>query len=365
MKKINSKILTLAAVFAGFALSAAERPPETVAVDSAKKINSVIRRRYIGTLSGELDVSLVPRVSGVIVKQMFKDGDFVKKGQLLFQIEDTTYRAAVESARARLAQAKVEYDYARRNLERTATLRSQKAVSESSYDEAVRLEGSCAAAVAAAKAALLDAENNLSYTKIISPLNGRAGKAALSEHNYVTPSTGNILTVVSLDPINVDFSISSRDYLKMFGSLENLKKYADITITLADRSVYPAKAKIIFMDNRVDKNTDSIKLRATISNKDLKLIPDSLVTVNVARRTDEAVVGIPPAALLSDGKKSFVYTLDKNSVVTVRVVVPGELDGDNQIILKGLAEGETIIVDGTHKALPGTKVVALPVKEGK
>ena len=119
------------------------------------------------------------------------------------------------------------------------------------------------------------------------------------------------------------------------------------------------------MDNRVDKNTDSIKLRATISNKDLKLIPDSLVTVNVARRTDEAVVGIPPAALLSDGKKSFVYTLDKNSVVTVRVVVPGELDGDTQIILKGLAEGETIIVDGTHKALPGTKVVALPVKEGK
>ena len=168
MKKFQ--LIFAAAVLAAFALAGAnERPPELVKVDRVKLIDASIRKRYIGTLTASLDISLVPRVSGIIEKKLFENGDLVKKGQLLFQLEDTTYRAQAASAKAKVAQCKAEYAFASANLKRVTTLRKQNAVSESAYDEAVRLEGTGKAALAAAEAALIDAENNLSYTRIVSP----------------------------------------------------------------------------------------------------------------------------------------------------------------------------------------------------
>ena len=356
MKKILFAVV--ASSVTTFALSGAanQRPPELVSVSKVKMVDSVVRKRYVGSLEASLDISLVPRVSGIIEKKLFENGDLVKKGQLLFKLEDTTYRAQVDSARAKVAQCEAEFQFASANLKRISTLRKQNAVSESSFDEAVRLEGTSKAALASAKAALIDAENNLSYTKITSPIDGRVGKAVLSDFNYVTPSTGRLVTVVSLEPIYLNFSISARDYFKYFGSQESIRKNAEITFELADGSKYSEKAfHILLPENRVDKDTDTIHIRGYFRNPDLKLIPDSLVSAFISCK-GERMAAVAPTAVLSDGKNIYVLVVGKDNVVSRRNVKLGELNNGMQLIASGLAEDEIIIVDGTHKARPGAKV---------
>ena len=356
MKKML--FVVVASSVAAFSLAGAanQRPPEVVSASKVKMVDSVIRKRYVGTLTAALDISLMPRISGVIEKKLFENGDLVKKGQLLFKLEDTTYRAALDSARAKVAQCEAEFKFATANLKRITTLRKQNAVSESSFDEAVRLEGTSKAALSSARAALVDAENNLSYTNIASPIDGRVGKAVLSDFNYVTPSTGSLVTVVSVEPFYLDFSISSRDFYRYFGSLENIRKKAEITFDLADGTRYSEKAyHILLPDNRVDKDTDTVKIRGYFRNPELKLMPGSLVSAYISSNEGKTAA-VPPAAVLSDGKDVYVLVLDKNNVVSRRTVVPGELNNGMQLISSGLAEGEVIIVDGTHKARPGAKV---------
>lgn len=353
------KILLIGAVVSMTAMSLAgaeQRPPELVSASRVKMVDSVISKRYVGTLVSSIDVSLVPRISGIIEKKLFENGDLVKKGQLLFKLEDTTYRAQVASARAKVAQCEAEFKFASANFKRISTLRKQNAVSESSYEEAVRLEGTSKAALAAARAALIDAENNLSYTKITSPIDGRVGDAVLSDFNYVTPGSGTLVTVVATEPLYLDFSISARDFYKYFGSLENIRETAEITFALADGSKYNQKAYYILLpDNRVDKDTDTIKIRGYFRNPDLKLIPDSLVSVYISRKSGKKAA-LPPSAVLSDGKNVFVLVLDKNNTVSRRPVVLDELQSGMQLIASGLKEGEVVVVDGTHKARPGAVV---------
>ena len=355
MKK--SCLILVAGIVSALNLSAAmERPAELVRVDRVKTVDASISKRYIGSLVGSIDVSLVPRVSGIIEQKLFENGDLVKKGQLLFKLEDTTYRAQVASAKAKVAQCEAEFKFASSNLKRVSTLRKQNAVSESAYDEAVRLEGTGKAALAAAKAALIDAENNLSYTRIYSPIDGRVGKAVLSDFNYVTPATGTLVTVVATEPVYLDFSISSRDFFKYFGSIESIRKNAEITFALADGTIYDQKAfNILLPENRVDKNTDTVKIRGYFHNPDLKLIPGSLVSVFISRKLGK-ITAVPTEAVLSDGKDIYVFVLDKNNVVSRRNVVLGELNNGMQLITSGLKEGEVIVIDGTHKARPGVKV---------
>ena len=334
----------------------AGRPPEAVRTGKVSSISDEISRKYIGTISAVDDVALVPRVSGVIEKQQFANGDMVKKGQELFIIEDTSYVAARDSAEAKLAQCRAEYEFAKRNLARMKTLIETKATSESSFDEAVRTEATSAAAVKAAEAALIDAKNNLSYTKIISPIDGKTGRAAVSPGNYVTPGFGTLVTVVALDQMYVNFWMSMNDYLSLFGSFETLKKEAEIKIIMADGSEFPNKAKIVFLDNRVDKDTDTIRIRGLVKNKEMRLLPDSIVTVRVTRKDGEKAA-VPVSSVLNNGKISFVYTLDDQNVAQVRPVELGAVRGKLQIITKGLKPGETIVFDGTHKVIPGNKVM--------
>ena len=364
MKK--SCLILVAGIVSALNLSAAmERPAELVKVDRVKTVDASISKRYIGSLVGSIDVSLVPRVSGIIEQKLFENGDLVKKGQLLFKLEDTTYRAQVASAKAKVAQCEAEFKFASSNLKRVSTLRKQNAVSESAYDEAVRLEGTGKAALAAAKAALIDAENNLSYTRIYSPIDGRVGDAVLSDFNYVTPATGTLVTVVATEPVYLDFSISSRDFFKYFGSIESIRKNAEITFALADGTIYDQKAfNILLPENRVDQKTDTVQIRGYFNNPDLKLLPDSLVTTYLSRSVGKKFA-ISPVAVLNDGKGNYVLVVGKDNVVSRRNVTVGDLIDGKQVIESGVAAGDVIVVDGTHKARPGAKVIPVYPKAEK
>lgn len=362
MKTSFKHLLLCGIIFAGIAASGAPGAAQgtPVRVGEVQSISYDVSRKYIAKISAVNDVSMVARVSGVILDQKFASGDIVKKGQLLIVLEDTTYLAARNSAKAKLAQCEAEYEFAKRNLSRQQTLWKNKATAESTYDEAVRSEATAKAAVDAAKAALLDAENNLSYTKIISPIDGKTNRATYSPGNYVTPGSGALVNIVSMNEMYVNFWISMSDYLNMFGgSYENLRKEAVCQVILADGKVFPGKSEIVFIDNRVDKDTDTIRIRLLVKNDNFVLIPDSLVSVRISKK-DHNRTAVPVSAVMNNGYVTFVYVLDSKNIPQVRPVELGAVQGKNQIILKGLKAGERVVFDGTHKVFPNRPVTPVP-----
>ena len=364
--------------------AAAARPPESVVVGKVQSIPVTVGRRYIGKVSAVEDVSLIARVNGNILEQRFSSGAFVKKGDLLFVLEDTTYKAAVDSAKAKLAQCKAdlerckaelirleaEYVFARKDLDRQSTLWKQKAVAETVYDEAVRKEAVAKAAVAAIKssilaaegavqaagAALVDAENNLSYTRIYAPISGKAGRALISPFNYVTPGSGELVYIANMSEMYVNVWIAMRDYAAVFGSnFERLQKEAHVRLMLADGSEFTGEKSIVFIDNKVDKDTDSIRIRVKVKNDGMMLLPDALVAVHISKK-DGSKTAIPVSAISNNGQNSFVYVVGADNAVQIRPVQIGDTQGKMQIILSGLNEGETVVVDGTHKVFPGSTI---------
>jgi RND family efflux transporter MFP subunit len=339
--------------------------PPVVAVEKSSLVNIATFRRYIGLIKAEYDINLVARINGLITKQHVSSGSIIKKGQLIFELEDTTYKAKVASAEARVKQYEAELRYAETQFNRNKTLRGQNAVSESAYDEAMKAFATTSAKLAEAKAELIDARNNLSYTKIYSPITGKMGKATYTPHNYVTPSSQPLVNVVSLDPIHVDFSISYKEYLSMFGSFEKLKKNADIKLTLADNSLYPLTGNVLYVENKVDTDTDSVTIRSIFKNPNNKLIPGGLITVSLGKKTGNQATAVRLSAVMSDGKTSYVYTLDKNNIPQRKNVKLGSVANGFQLIESGLDANETIVVDGTHKVFPGMAVKPVPYEGGK
>jgi len=367
VKSSWKNLLFCAVMIAGTCVSAVERPPEAVRVGVVTQLTKETTRRYIGKVTAVDEVSLVARINGVILEQRFSSGDIVKKGDILFVLEDTTYRAAVQNAEAKLNQAKAEYEFARKNLERQTRLWNQKAVAESTFDEAVRQEATCKAAVLAAEAALLDARNNLSYTIIRSPIDGKAGRATFSPGNYVTPASGSLVTIVSVDSMYINIWITMSDYNRIFGgSFANLQNQASLEIKLADNSVFvnssinPDACRIVFIDNKVDKDTDTIRIRAQVQNPDMRLIPDSLVSVTMSKKDGIRTV-VPVSAIVSNSGINYVYVLDAENRASIRPVELGETQNGFQIIESGLQPGERIVIDGTHKVIPGNVVVPITV----
>ena len=340
-------------------------PPQVVAVEKSSLVNIATFRRYIGLIKAEYDIDLVARISGLITKQHVESGSIIKKGQLIFELEDTTYKAKVASAEARVKQYEAELRYAETQFNRNKTLRSQNAVSESAYDEATKAYSTTSAKLAEAKAELIDARNNLSYTKIYSPISGKMGKATYSPHNYVTPSSQPLVNVVSLDPIHVDFSISYKEYLSMFGTYEKLKNNADIKLTLADNTLYPLTGKVLHMENKVDTDTDSVTIRAIFKNPNYKLIPGGLITVSLGKKANNKATAVRLSAVMSDGKDSYVYVLDQNNIPQRRNVKLGSVSNGFQLIEDGLGPNETVVVDGTHKVFPGMAVKPVQYEGGK
>ncbi len=339
------------------AAPAMKMPTPAVVVEKAQLKSDVASRKYVAQLASTRTVSLPARISGVLEATKFKQGDMVKEGQLLYEIEDTTYRAKVEVAKAAVSQAEADVQYTKHDFERKKSLFDKKAVSELVFDEADRAYKNAQARLRESKAALVDAENSLSYTRIYAPFTGRIGKSTYSDGNYVTPSSQALAELVRVSPIYVKFSISERDFLTMFGSLQNLLDNGKVTLTLADNSRYPIAGKVTIVDNKVDKNTGTLKIWATIENPDGKLIPGGLVNAALSRANAAQKPAVTRTALLLDKKGNYVWVVGKDNIVSRRDVVPGAIIGPWQLIDSGLKADETVIVDGTHKAQPGNPVV--------
>jgi membrane fusion protein (multidrug efflux system) len=347
-------------------------PPAAVTVQELKSVTVPVRFEYVGQTAGSKEAEVRARVQGVLERRTYQEGGFVKAGQQLFVIDPRPYAAQVQAAEADLARAQAQYAQAHRNFERVQPLKSSNALSQREYDEAVSSEEIGAAAVKQAQARLTEARLNLGYTTVTSPVNGFASRAQKSEGSLVTPGQDSLLTTVSsVDPINVNFSVSEQEQLRMKRLIESGKLAApssdkgtrngySVTIRLADGSTYARAGRLGFIDTRINPANGSFDAQAEIPNPDHALLPGQFVRVILegAKRPDTILV--PQRAVMDGPQGKFVYvpakSQDGRDVAVPRPVTVSdwiEFDGQQQwIVESGLKSGEQVIVEGTAKIFP-------------
>ena len=333
--------------------AAMQMPTPTVRVEKVGMLSHSEPKSYVATTSPYALIEVVARVSGTMTKGKFKEGGLVAEGELLYNIEDTVYAANVRSAKATVAQVEAELAFAQSEYDRYKTLIASKATSRTNYESSLRTLKSCEARLEAAKAALTLAENDLSYTKIYSPINGRIGQSIYSSSNYITPAKGALATIVQYDPIKLRFAMSEADFMRHFGKG---KSQPELQIFCADGSEYKQTATLDFADNRVDTATGTIMLQFLVPNPDQVLTPDGFATVKFSEKFEKPLPAVSISALMTDGKQHFVYVVGADNLVEKRTVQTGAQVGEQQLILSGLKEGELVVTGGSHKAVPGKPV---------
>jgi membrane fusion protein, multidrug efflux system len=353
---------SLVGIIADCAAAAAQpaSPPPAVSVTPVVSRQVTETGDFIGRVTAIDKVDVVARVSGFIEERLFTEGQQVKAGDLLFRIEQATYKAAVEQQRANLARAKATEINAKLQLERAQQLLRTNNTPQANVDQRAADEGAAQADVLQAQAALDQAEINLGYTEIRSPINGRIGLAAFTLGNLVGPSSGKLATIVSQDPIYVLFQASERDVLaykaRVAQSADN--QHVIVHIRLPNGSEYPQSGQTNFLDVQVDPNTDTVTVRAQLSNPDGVLIPGGVVGVVVERGPPKTSLVVPQSAVQLDQAGRYVLVVDEGKKTELRRITTGAEQGRDIVVTDGLKEGELVIVQGIQKVRPGQLVTA-------
>ncbi len=334
----------------------AQMPVPTVECSVVGRHQSFQSRRYTGQLLSPGSVSLVARVSGEMLSVGFSDGDYVKVGQLLYQLDDIRYKASVQVAEANISRCEASLRYSKSNLERVQNLFNKNASTQDALDAALMAFQTDEANLASAKASLITAQDDLKNTKIIAPIEGKIGLTNYTVGSYLTPSSGVLATIVQLDPIRLSFSISNRDFLELFGTEKNFREDAVLKIRLADGSIYSQEGVFEFLNNEANRSTDTLSFFVKFANPDLVLVPGASVTVLLSKKTGVEQCSVVPSAIMADNDSPYVWVLDEANAAHRRNVVLGASDGNVQLIASGLEEGERIITEGTHKVMDGMTV---------
>lgn len=361
MKRFMPSAILIALLTGAGSAIAADLP--LVSVSPAVSVQDAFSRSYSAKMISPESVKIVSRVSGEIKKVNFRDGGAVKAGDVLYEIDDTRYKAALEVAEGQLMQAEAAYTYAKSDLERKTKLHKQNSVSEDSYDSAVSSERSTYGAYLTAKANVALAQDDLDNTKIVAPINGRTGVTAYTYGNYITPSSGTLVNLQSADPLRAFFALSLRDLSSGFGTQMNLYKNSKVNLKLADGSKYEQPGSISIIDNAADTATDTLMVYADFPNPSLKLVPGSTVTLELTGLSGQTLAAVTPASVLYDDNGSYVWVVEDGTAHR-RSVELGSIINNLQSIVSGLKEGENVIVEGSHKVSEGTKVDTVKAGEG-
>jgi len=336
-------------------------PPPAVTVTPVVSREVTDTGEFIGRIVAINKVDIVARVPGFIEERYFTEGQEVKTGDLLFRIEQATYKAAVEQQQANLAKAKATEANAALQLERGKELGRSLNIPQSTIDQRAADEGTAKADVMVAQAALDQAKINFDYTEIHSPIDGRIGLAIFTVGNLVGPSSGSLATIVSHDPIYVIFQASERDILEYkhrIAAQPHESGHVVVRVKLPDGSTYPLPGVSNFLDIQVGNTTDTVAVRAQFPNPQGLLIPGGFVGVTVERGAPKSALLVPISAVQLDQAGRYVLVVDGAKKVEVRRVTTGSEQGSDVVITAGLKKGEQIIVDGIQKVRPGQIVSA-------
>ena len=355
MKKILVALVLMTA--ATFSFAETERQAPAVVVEQVSESELQQAFKLVGRIEAAAKVDLLARVTGFLEERLFTEGTLVEAGKPLFRIEQAPYDIAKQQAEAELAGAQAALKNAQVQLERNQSLRKKAVVSQSQLDLSIAERDQARANVLKAEAGLRKAQLDLDYTLVKSPITGRIGKAHYSTGNLVGPNSSTLATVVQLDPIYVELSVSEK------AMIEARRQGIDLenppvapTLRLSDGSDYEHPGTFNFVDPQVDRSTDTIRVRATFPNPDGILLPGEFVNVLVKERKALTVVSVPQSAVQKDREGYFVLTVDRDNKVELRRVQLGEQFNGRWAVQHGLLKGERIIIEGLQKARPGSIV---------
>lgn len=345
-----------------------DRP--TVEVEKVSVGNVNIYGEYVGRIRAQQFVEVHARVEGFLESMLFAEGSYIHKGQTLFVIDPTRYRAIVEKAKATLEKAEAALEKARRDLERTRPLYEQNAMSQLELDNAEAAYSTAQAEVNVRRAELTEAELTLSYTSVTSPISGYISERNADIGALVGPGNKSLLaTVVNSDTVRVDFSMTALDYLNSRNRDVNIGNSDDgrnwvqfVTVTLADGTVYPYKGIVDFADPTVDPKTGTFQVRAEMPNPDKALLPGEFTRVKLLMDVRRGALFVPTKALEIEKGGAYVYVVRRDNVVERRFVETGPEFDNSTVIERGLAADEYIIVEGYNKVKNGMHVNPITVK---
>lgn len=364
---VGAVMIGMAALLIGRSAHGTSAPPAPPApeVDVAEVVNApmVAYQQYSGRLEAIERVDIRPLVGGTIVAVRFKDGALVKQGDPLFEIDPRPFQAEVDRTGAQLAMALANARFATLDAERAEHLLADHAVSRRDYDQTVNAAGATAANVQAARAALQTARLNLAYAHIAAPVAGRVSRAELTVGNVVAAGPGAPLlcTLVSVSPIYAAFEIDEQTYLRYLG--RSREKVHKVSLGLADETAYSRAGIIDSVDNRLDKQSGTVRVRARFDNADGMLLPGLYARVKVDGGEARSAVLVDDAAIGTDQEKKFVLVVDAARRAQYRQIVPGQLYEGRRVVERGLAPGERIVVGGLQRVRPNdlVKVRSVPM----
>ncbi|MFY9877559.1 MAG: efflux RND transporter periplasmic adaptor subunit [Rhodomicrobium sp.] len=366
-------ILFFLAVASGTSAQAPSAGPPAVGVVRAEEKPLTETSRFIGRIQAVGRVNLVARVTGFLEKRFFNEGAEVKEGDLLYRIEQPPFKADVQAKQSVVDQLKAQLDFAKQTLERAKSLLAGPAGQQSTYDSAVASERSLQAQVLGAEAQLQQSQINLSYTEIRAPIAGKIGQTAITEGNVVGPTSGTLSTIVSQDPMYVIFPVAVRtvNELRQRFVPRGGFRAVRIKIQLPDGRIYGEEGELNFVDNTVAPQTETVNIRGSIANP---LLPISSAInrplrelfdgqfVNVILEGVQAVmaISIPRAAVLSDQQGDYVYVVGPDDKAEIRRIELGQSTPATAFILKGLQQGERVVLEGLQRVKPGQPVSPSP-----
>jgi RND family efflux transporter MFP subunit len=368
--------LTLATCVAGCgqgegqkAAAAAPPPAPTVTVAKPEQRTVSDYDEYVGRFTAVNSVEVRARVSGYLDSVDFKDGQMVKQGDLLFTIDKRSFQIALDQAKANLTQAKSNVTFTEADLKRAQQLVTDKSITEQVFEQRAQAFRNAQASVAAADAAVRQAQLDLNFTELRAPIDGRIGDRRVSPGNLVTGGTaGNttlLATIVSEDPIHFEFTFDEASYLRYQRMAKQGEDIAsrgrgpgvDVALKLIDDKDFVHKGRMDFVDNVIDPSTGTIRGRAVFANPNGMFTPGMFARIRVPASPPYQALLVPDAAVGTEQARKYVLTVNADNTVVPKYVTLGQLlPGDLRVIKEGLNADDKVIVDGLMRARPGAKV---------
>lgn len=369
MFSMNRQMLIAAAVGVSLALSGcggkadAGPPPTPQVTVAAPLVQTVVDwDEYVGRFEAIQSVEIRPRATGYLSGVYFRDGDYVRKNQLLFTVDPRPAKAAVAQAVAQLAQAQAALANARTELARSQTLFASRAASQEEVESRQANVRSTQAQVAAAGANLRARQLDLAFTRVTAPISGRISERKVDPGNSVVADQTVLTTIVSVDPLHFEFQGSEALLLKYQRQGTGTQNGTPVKVKLADENEYAHAGTLDFVDNAVDAGAGTIRARAIIPNPGGFLKPGMFGNLRLEGSRQYPALLVPDTAVSADAARQVVYVVDKSGIVTVRPVETGPLVGNLRVIRSGIAAGDQVIIEGIQRARPGQKVQPKPGK---
>lgn len=367
MRLAAFSLMTLLILANAHAFAQQGPPPVTVAKPVVKMV--VEDDSFVGRFEAKSDVTVRARISGYLQQVHFVDGALVNEGDLLFTIDQRPFQTELRQAEALTRVAQATYEFTKSQLDRARSLVERGNIAQSTLDERQEAFLSASGALEQAVAAQESARIDLEYTEVRAPLSGRIDRSQISPGNLVLANETILTSIVSRDPVYFYFDIDeryflaySRDARARGTSLQDGGGGLEVKVTLSDKKIPPQLGKLDFSENRIDRNTGTMRVRAELPNPDDILTPGLFGTINVPGSSPYKGVLIPDSALVADQNRRLVMTVDQDGKIVPRPVEPGPRIDGYRVIRSGLDGSETIVIKGIIRARPGTMVAATMVE---